>query len=41
MQNKIHTIITLDDQTKYMIIDQGNYNSKCYFLTSKLIVKTI
>ena len=36
MKNKIDQIITLDDNTKYMIVDQGNYNGKCYFLTSKL-----
>lgn len=26
----------LDDKTKYMIMDQGNYNQKCYFMMSKL-----
>lgn len=36
MENKIDKIITLDDNTKYMIMDQGNYNGKCYFLVSKL-----
>lgn len=36
MENKINKIITLDDGEKYMIIDQGNYNERCYFLTSKL-----
>ena len=36
MENKIDKIITLNDGTKYMIMDQGNYNGKCYFLTSKL-----
>lgn len=36
MENKIDKVITLDDNTKYMIMDQGNYNGKCYFLTSKL-----
>lgn len=36
MENKIDKIITLDDNTKYMIMDQGNYNDKCYFFTSKL-----
>ena len=34
--NRIGKIIILDDQTKYMIIDQGNYNQKCYFMMSKL-----
>ena len=36
MENKIDKIITLDNEVKYMIIDQGNYNGKCYFLVSKL-----
>ena len=36
MENKIDKVITLDDNTKYMIMDQGNYNGKCYFLVSKL-----
>ena len=36
MDNKIDKIITLDNEVKYMIMDQGNYNSKCYFLVSKL-----
>ena len=36
MENKIDKIIILDDNTKYMILDQGNYNGKSYFLTSKL-----
>ena len=34
--NRIEKIIMLDDQTKYMIMDQGNYNQKCYFMMSKL-----
>ena len=34
--NKIDYIITLSDNTKHMIMDQGNYNGKCYFLTSIL-----
>lgn len=34
--NIIGKIIVLDDQTKYMIMDQGNYNQKCYFMMSKL-----
>ncbi len=34
--NRIGKIIMLDDQMKYMIIDQGNYNQKCYFMMSKL-----
>lgn len=36
MENKIDKIITLDDNTRYMIMDQGNYNGKSYFFTSKL-----
>lgn len=36
MENKIDKIITLEDGNKYMIVDQGNYNNKCYFMTSKL-----
>lgn len=36
MENKIDKIITLDDGSKYMIMDQGNYNGKCYFLASEL-----
>lgn len=34
--NRIGKIIMLDDRTKYMIMDQGNYNQKCYFMMSKL-----
>lgn len=34
--NRIGKIIMLDDQMKYMIMDQGNYNQKCYFMMSKL-----
>ena len=34
--NRIGKIIMLDDQTKYMIMDQGKYNQKCYFMMSKL-----
>lgn len=36
MKNNIDKIITLDDGTKYMILDQGNYNNKAYYMTSKL-----
>jgi len=36
MENKIDKVITLDSGIKYMIMDQGNYNGKAYFLTSKL-----
>lgn len=36
MQNKIDKIITLSDSTKHMILDQGNYNGKAYFLTTML-----
>lgn len=34
--NNIDMIITLGNNTKYMILDQGNYNNKYYYLTSKL-----
>lgn len=34
--NNINTIITLGYGTKYMILDQGNYDNKYYYLTSKL-----
>ena len=34
MENKIDKVLTLSDNTKHMILDQGNYNGKCYFLTS-------
>ena len=36
MKNKIDRIITLSNNTKHMILDQGNYKGKCYFLTSIL-----
>ena len=36
MENKIDKLITLDNENKYMIVDQGNYNGKCYFLVNKL-----
>ena len=36
MENKIDKVITLSDNTKHMILDQGNYNGKSYFLTSVL-----
>lgn len=36
MENRIDTIITLSNDTKHMVIDQGNYHGKCYFLTSIL-----
>ena len=34
--NNIDMVITLGNNTKYMILDQGNYNDKRYYLTSKL-----
>jgi len=34
--NNIDKIITLSDNTRYMILDQGNYKGKCYYFTSKL-----
>ncbi len=34
--NNIDKIITLSDDTKYMVLDQGNYQGKQYYLTSKL-----
>ena len=36
MKNNIDKIITLKDGSKYMVLDQGNYNNKAYYLTSKL-----
>ena len=36
MENNIDMIITLDNNDKYMILDQGNYNEKAYYLLSKL-----
>lgn len=36
MKNRINKIISLDDGSKYMVIDQGNYNQKAYYFTSKL-----
>lgn len=36
MKNKINQIITLDDNTKYLILDQGVYLNKNYYLVSKL-----
>jgi len=36
MENNIEKIITLEDDSKYMILDQGNYNGKAYYLLSKL-----
>ena len=36
MGNNIDKVITLDDDSRYMILDQGNYNGKSYYLTSKL-----
>ena len=34
--NNINTIITVGYGTKYMILDQGNYDNKYYYLTSRL-----
>ena len=36
MKNKIDKIITLVDNSKYMVLDQGNYDNKYYYLVSKL-----
>ena len=36
MKNNIDKIITLKDGSKYMVLDQGNYNNKAYYITSKL-----
>ena len=36
MKNKTNQIITLDDNSSFMILDQGNYNGKCYFFVSEL-----
>ena len=37
MESKINKIITLDNNLKYMYLDQGYYNGKNYFLASLLI----
>lgn len=34
--NNIDKIITLSNNSKYMVMDQGNYKNKMYYLTSKL-----
>ena len=36
MDNNIDNILTLDNGFKYMVLDQGNYNGKAYYLLSKL-----
>ena len=36
MENNIEKIIVLEDDSKYMILDQGNYNGKAYYFLSKL-----
>lgn len=36
MKSRINQIITLDDNSKYLILDQGIYLNKNYFLVSKL-----
>ena len=36
MENNIDNIITLDGKDKYMVVDQGNYNGKAYYLLTKL-----
>ena len=36
MTNRINQIISLDNCTKYLILDQGVYLNKNYFLVSKL-----
>ena len=37
MGSKINKIITLDNNLKYMYIDEGNYNGKNYYLASLII----
>ena len=34
--NNIDKIITLSDNSRYMVLDQGNYKGKQYYFTSKL-----
>jgi len=36
MENKIDKIINLSNNQKYMIMDQCNYDNKCYFFVSLL-----
>lgn len=36
MENKIDKILTLSDNSKVMILDQGNYNGKAYFFITDL-----
>ena len=36
MNNKIDMIMVISDNSKHMIMDQGIYNGKNYFLTSML-----
>lgn len=36
MENRIDEIVTLEDGSKYMMLDQGNYAGKAYFLANKL-----
>ena len=36
MENKINKIITLNDDTKFLIMDQGFLEGKDYFFVSKL-----
>lgn len=36
MKNMIDKVITLSDNSKYMVIDQGNYDGKGYYLASRL-----
>ena len=36
MINKIDKVITLDDSSKYMVIDQGYYDHVSYLYVSKL-----
>ena len=36
MENYIDKILVLEDNTKYMVMDQGNYNGKAYYFVSKL-----
>lgn len=36
MKNNINKIITLDNKDKYVVVDQGNYDGKPYYLLAKL-----
>ncbi len=36
MKNNINKIITLNDDNKYLVVDQGNYDGKAYYLLAGL-----